>query len=61
MPKAKALIESLGLKAQYIENINPSANALIILSYEKYLKQEFEDIAYAEPFYLKEFFFAQKK
>lgn len=61
MLKAKELIQSLGLKAQYIENIIPSASSLIGLSYQKYLKKEFEDIAYAEPFYLKEFFFIQKK
>ncbi len=61
MPKAKELIDSLGLKAQYVENITPTASSLIMLGYQKYLKQEFEDIAYCEPFYLKEFFFAQKK
>lgn len=61
MPKAQELIESLGLKAHYVQNISPSAGSLIRLSYQNYLKQEFENIAYAEPFYLKEFFFAQKK
>ena len=31
------------------------------LSYEKFLKQDFEDIAYFEPFYLKDFLITSKK
>lgn len=34
----------------------PSSLEMAILSYSKFLNKEFEDIAYFEPFYLKEFF-----
>ncbi|MHB1148175.1 MAG: tRNA (adenosine(37)-N6)-threonylcarbamoyltransferase complex dimerization subunit type 1 TsaB, partial [Lutibacter sp.] len=33
----------------------PSAKEMSVISYEKYVKNEFEDVAYFEPFYLKEF------
>lgn len=39
----------------------PSANEMSMLSFEKYNKKEFEDIAYFEPFYLKDFMLPQKK
>jgi tRNA threonylcarbamoyladenosine biosynthesis protein TsaB len=35
--------------------IFPSANEMSALSYEKFLKNDFEDVAYFEPFYLKDF------
>lgn len=35
--------------------IFPSANEMSALSYEKFSKNEFEDVAYFEPFYLKDF------
>ena len=41
-------------------NLPADATALSILSYEKYLKQDFADLAYAEPFYLKEFYGVRK-
>jgi tRNA threonylcarbamoyladenosine biosynthesis protein TsaB len=37
------------------EIVFPSANEMSALSYEKFLKNEFEDVAYFEPFYLKDF------
>lgn len=37
------------------EKIYPSAEDMITLSYEKYLQQAFEDVAYFEPYYLKDF------
>ena len=37
------------------EIVFPSANEMSILSYEKFLKDDFEDVAYFEPFYLKDF------
>jgi tRNA threonylcarbamoyladenosine biosynthesis protein TsaB len=37
------------------EIIFPSADEMSLLSYERYLKNEFEDVAYFEPFYLKDF------
>ncbi len=39
----------------------PSANEMSLLSYEKFLKNEFEDVAYFEPFYLKDFLIAKPK
>jgi tRNA threonylcarbamoyladenosine biosynthesis protein TsaB len=37
------------------EIVFPSAKEMSALSYEKFLKNEFEDVAYFEPFYLKDF------
>lgn len=37
------------------EIVFPSAKEMSALSYEKFLKSEFEDVAYFEPFYLKDF------
>jgi tRNA threonylcarbamoyladenosine biosynthesis protein TsaB len=44
-----------------IDNIKPSSQYMCALSYEKFLKQAFEDIAYFEPFYLKDFLITSKK
>lgn len=41
--------------AVFIDGKFPSAKEMSAISYEKYLKNEFEDVAYFEPFYLKEF------
>lgn len=60
MPKAKELLQTLP-NAHFIDGIVPSAKALINLAFEKYTKKEFEDVAYSEPFYLKEFYFTSPK
>ncbi len=52
--KFKPLIES-NKNAKFIEGLTPSAWAIGQLAFNKYQKEEFEDIAYFEPFYLKEF------
>lgn len=39
----------------FIEDVVPSATALAGLSHKKFLNQSFEDTAYFEPFYLKDF------
>ncbi len=57
MPKAKELLQILPT-ALFVDEILPSATSLITLAYQKYLLKEFVDIAYAEPNYLKEFYFA---
>jgi len=54
MPKCKELLENVP-QSLFIENIIPSAAGLANLSYGKYLKKEFEDVAYFEPLYLKDF------
>jgi tRNA threonylcarbamoyladenosine biosynthesis protein TsaB len=41
--------------AVFIDNKFPSAKEMLVISYEKYLNNDFEDVAYFEPFYLKEF------
>ena len=43
------------------ENIYPSAKYLIKKSVEKYERSEFEDVAYFEPYYLKDFQGVKKK
>jgi tRNA threonylcarbamoyladenosine biosynthesis protein TsaB len=43
------------------EIVFPSANEMSSLSYEKFVKDEFEDVAYFEPFYLKDFLIAKPK
>ena len=47
--------------AVFIDDFTPSAAAVNQLAEKAYLQTKFEDIAYFEPFYLKEVFFAQKK
>ncbi len=39
----------------------PSAGDMAAISYQKYLEQDFEDMAYFEPFYLKDFIVHSKK
>jgi tRNA threonylcarbamoyladenosine biosynthesis protein TsaB len=39
----------------------PSAKEMSALSYEKFTKNEFEDVAYFEPFYLKDFMLPKKE
>lgn len=39
----------------------PSAKEMASLSFEKFQRQEFEDVAYFEPFYLKDFILQTKK
>jgi tRNA threonylcarbamoyladenosine biosynthesis protein TsaB len=41
--------------AQFIENKLPSAKQMCALSYTKFKNNDFEDVAYFEPFYLKDF------
>ena len=51
--KCKNIIEHEHI--EFIENRYPSAKDMIALSYEKFKKEQFEDVAYFEPFYLKDF------
>ena len=60
MLKCKEAI-SLLQNAVCIDNIKASSQYMCALSYEKFLKQDFEDIAYFEPFYLKDFLITSKK
>lgn len=41
--------------SQFIPDIHPSANPLVELAQDRYNNNEFEDVAYFEPYYLKDF------
>ena len=41
--------------AFFIEGIYPHASQMVLLAWQKFEKQEFENLAYFEPFYLKDF------
>ena len=43
------------------EIIFPSANEMSALSFDKFTQNQFEDVAYFEPFYLKDFLIAKSK
>jgi len=46
----------------FLEGIKyPSANQMSALSYQKYLKKDFVDVAYFEPYYLKDFMITTSK
>jgi tRNA threonylcarbamoyladenosine biosynthesis protein TsaB len=47
--------------ALFVDKVMPSAAALASLSYASFLAGEFEDTAYFEPFYLKDFIAGKKK
>jgi tRNA threonylcarbamoyladenosine biosynthesis protein TsaB len=52
--KCKPLLDSHH-NATFIADIHPSAEHIGVLAWEKYLNNQFEDLAYFEPFYLKDF------
>jgi tRNA threonylcarbamoyladenosine biosynthesis protein TsaB len=51
--KCRAVIQSPN--AVFLENIVPAARAMIPLAEESFARKDFVDVAYFEPFYLKEF------
>ena len=51
--KTKALLDNNN--AVFIENKLPSADQMSALSFNKYKKSDTEDVAYFEPYYLKDF------
>lgn len=51
--KTKALISHKN--AIFIEDKLPSANQMSLLAFNKFKQNDFEDVAYFEPFYLKDF------
>ena len=60
MSKAKALLQSKGHRL-FIEDVFPSSVSMAALSFKKFSAKQFEDVAYFDPFYLKEFFTTAKK
>jgi tRNA threonylcarbamoyladenosine biosynthesis protein TsaB len=59
MAKCAEVLEELP-NASFIENVIPSAQFMCSLSFEKFLSKSFEDLAYFEPFYLKDFLLIKK-
>lgn len=59
VPKTKALINHNN--AHFIEGKMPSANEMSVLSFIKYKKNDIEDVAYFEPYYLKDFIAVKSK
>jgi tRNA threonylcarbamoyladenosine biosynthesis protein TsaB len=55
MNKAKELLLQIN-GATFVENIFPSAKSMVVLAFAKLEKNQFENVALFEPFYLKEFF-----
>ena len=51
--KTKAVIQHPN--AHYIDGINPLGKYMFPLAERKFMREEFADVAYSEPFYLKEF------
>lgn len=47
--------------ARFIYNNLPSANEMAKLSFDKFKNEQFEDVAYFEPYYLKDFVVTTKK
>lgn len=52
-PKTRELINHPN--ATFLEGHFPSSKEMVTLSYEKFLNKNFENVAYFEPFYLKDF------
>ncbi len=56
--KCKEIINSEN--AYFLDNIFPNSCSMIEISYSKYVNSQFEDLAYFEPFYLKDFVLGKK-
>jgi len=57
--KCKTIIKHKN--AIFIDNLFPSSKQMAKLSYDKYKKNDIEDVAYFEPFYLKDFLVTKSK
>jgi tRNA threonylcarbamoyladenosine biosynthesis protein TsaB len=60
MAKCKELLQKFP-NAFFIENIFPSSKNMAEIALQKFKEKKFEDVAYFEPYYLKEFFITSKK
>lgn len=60
MPKCRSILSKLS-NAHFIEDIVPSAKLMGDLAFKKYKANSVEDVAYFEPFYLKDFMIMKKK
>ncbi len=57
--KCKDILEPKGMN--YVDGIHPSAQNMAHLSAEKFRSENFEDLAYFEPYYLKDFIAGKPK
>ena len=55
------MLFSTNKNAFFIDDIVPSAQDMIVLSEQAFNNGRFEDVAYFEPFYLKDFVAGKKK
>ena len=60
MLKCKEILNKLP-NANFIENIFPSSKNMVPISFQKFKESKYENVAYFEPYYLKEFFITSKK
>ncbi len=60
MPKCRELFKSHE-NCIMLNGVNPSARHMHETAFEKFSKNDFENVAYFEPYYLKEYMFAQKQ
>lgn len=60
LSKCKSVL-SKNKNAIFIDNVFPSAKNMISLSEQAFINKQFEDLAYFEPFYLKDFVAGKKK
>lgn len=59
---AEKIKEALpAMNAEFLTAVVPSSKEMAKLSHEKFLKEEFADVAYFEPFYLKDFLVTSTK
>ncbi len=57
--KCREILDPKGMV--FLDGIHPSAESLASISFEKFNSEEFEDLAYFEPFYLKDFIAGKPK
>ena len=57
--KCRETLEPKGM--QFINDVHPSAKSMALLSYNKFKSEDFEDLAYFEPYYLKDFIAGKSK
>ncbi len=60
MPKLKKLFPLENTNCIWVDEIHASAQNMILLAEESFAKKEFTDVAYYEPFYLKDFVAGKK-
>lgn len=60
MDKCREILQTLP-NARFMDHIRPSSQFMCSLTYRSFLGKKFEDVAYFEPFYLKDFLILQKK